>query len=282
MGQKLSVTFDSNVLQRVLRPDEEFMVGAPSIADQRIVHEVLANGLIEGFVAKTFFTKEAISKKVREDIFRLNYGRYNNIQSSFHRTGSPYISTMVSYNKVNEQENFTTFSRHLSKREILHLMRKFNVRILHTFLLGDISTKPRNVEGDFRTDDIQPSDYYKSDKSDAYISVRNDKCFRFIQEKLGAGVLSVDWIDSKDGKRTPDQANHDLRFKNPSAEESDIQAISTHYAHEIDIFCTEDKGKGAGELSVMRPENKGELEKCFGIRFCTLHELADLIRQQEV
>jgi hypothetical protein len=97
---------------------------------------------------------------------------------------------------------------------------------------------------------------------------------------LDAGVLSVDWLDSKDGKRSLQEAKHDLRFKNPSAEECDMQMISTHYAHGIDVLCTEDQAKGAGEFSVMRPQNKVALNNHFGIRFCTLHELAELITQK--
>ncbi len=276
----LKVTFDSNVIQKVLQPDKLPIQGAPDLCDQQVVHEALEKGVVEGFVAKPFFTKEAISKRTREPLLRLNSRRPPKIQTSCDKKSSPGKLAAAIYNDGNNRANASTSSACIPRTQVLLLiMRRLNVHILHTFLCGDVSTKPIGVDGDCRTNLIQPSDYYQSDRSDSEIMERNNECFRFMQEKLKAGVLVVDWIDSKDGKRTPEQAERDLKFKNPYAEESDMQAIATHYAHGIDVFCTEDMGKSAGKCSVMRPENKEALATHFGICFCTLHELAERVRQ---
>lgn len=268
----LRVTFDSNVIIKVLRPDDEKIAGAPDIHDQQVVHEAICSGKIEGFVAKTFFTKEAIAKNARESVLRSVFRRYKTV-------GTPSIVSMPSNNPPmrNVPHSPETPPKAMLRSKVLALMRKYRVRILHTYLCGDVSTLPAKGEGDFRIDQILPEDFLIVD--DKSILIRNDECFRFIKETLDAGVLSVDWLDSKDGKRSLQEAKHDLRFKNPSAEEADVQMIATHYAHGINVLCTEDQGKGSGEFSVMRPQNKAALRNRFGIRFCTLHELAELITQ---
>ena len=72
----LTVTFDSNVLIRVLQPENVQNLCAADIKDLQMVNEAIRTGMIEGFVAKTFFTKEAVPKVHREDVYRKAFRRY--------------------------------------------------------------------------------------------------------------------------------------------------------------------------------------------------------------
>ena len=152
-------------------------------------------------------------------------------------------------------------------------MRRFNIRILHTYLAGDVHIQPLKISDGTPIEDIGSGDFYN--RTDSDIMARNNECFRFIRDTLGVGVLVVDQLDVRDGKIKAEEAGCDMRFGNPAAEEADMQAISTHYAHRLDVFCTEDAGKNAGGNSVMKAENKEALTERFGIQFRTLSELAN-------
>ena len=271
MNNPIRVTFDSNVLQLALRPFEEEVFGAPSLWVQQTIHKALAEGWIKGFVSKTYFTKEATTKEAREQILRRTFRRYAPVGiSSVTRETSTQVVTRRRAKQPDEPRK-TMF-----RPEILALMRQYHVQILPTFLLGDVGTCSSKVKGDFRVDDIPFGDDLRIE--DPSVLARNNECFRFITETMGAGVLSVDWLDSKDGTKVGKEADRALAFRNPSSEESDVQAICTHYAHQLDIFCTEDQGKSEGSNnSVMKPENKKMLAEQFGIQFCTMSELASII-----
>lgn len=274
MKAPLRVTFDSNVLARVLCPEEEQVEGAPAVNDQRIVHDALCDGRVEGFVSKTYFTKEVIPKRDRERVMRATFRRYNLRQQSI-----PERSVKCANKEAPESDRRITVTR-LTRGDVLQLMRRFNVRILHTYLAGDVRIQPLKTSDGTPIEDIGLGDFYNGTDSD--IMERNDECFRFIRDTLGVGVLVVDQLDVRDGKIKAEETGCDMRFGNPAAEEADIQAISTHYAHRLDVFCTEDAGKNAGGNSVMKAENKKALTERFGIRFCTLSELAKLISSTDV
>ena len=268
----LKVTFDSNVLPRVLRPDSISYRGAPGIRDQQIVHDALQTGRIEGFVAKTFFTKEAIVTRDRENVYRRAFRRYKDVPSATMASRLNKLSlTAAPAKKQLDSEN--AFSR----RNLLPLLRQYHVKILHTYLLGDIL--PQLKDGESLEDVFRIDDFYCWDGDEREVMERNDMCFRFIVDDLKAGVLCVNVIDNEDNNSEEDSSVIS-KFSKHVAEEADVQAIATHYAHQIDVFCTEDKGKSAGGNSVMKAENKTVLSQKFGIQFCTLGELARLLEDE--
>ena len=259
----LRVTFDSNVLKRVLCPDASDLNG-------QVINESLRTGRIEGFVAQTYFTKEATDRSVREDVLRMAFRRYRDPLCKQDKEGHKFIADS---NKSKILRGGTL----LNRKDILALMRQYRIRILHTYLFGDVQLRPQLEVGDFRIEDIQSGDFYKWNGNEEDVEIRNAECFHYIHEVLKAGVLSVDSLDVADGNLIGEDGARILKFKNPSAEEADMQAIATHYAHQLDIFCTEDKGRSAGGNSVMKPMNKQALAEKYEIQFCTLSELAHLI-----
>lgn len=271
----LTVTFDSNVLIRVLQPENVQNLCAADIEDLKMVNEAIRTGMIEGFVAKTFFTKEAVPKVHREDVYRKAFSRYKEITSQSTDARLNNHNLKIRPIKKHQFDSERLFSR----RNFLPVLRQYHVRILHTYLCGDILPQLKN--GESIEDVFSIDDFYHWDGDEGEVMNRNDLCFRFIVEDLKAGALCVDVIDDIDNAHD-EISNLKAKIGKSAAEEADVQAIATHYAHQIDIFCTEDKGKSAGGNSVMKAENKAELTKKFGIRFCTLSELTRLIEKRNV
>ena len=271
----LKVTFDSNVLTRVLQPENVQNFSVVDVKDLQIINEAIRTGMIEGFVAKTFFTKEAVPKVLREDVYRKAFRRYKEITSQSTDTRLNNHNLKIRPSKKHQFDSERLFSR----RNFLPMLRQYHVRILHTYLCGDILPQLKN--GESIEDVFSIDDFYHWDGDEGEVMNRNDLCFRFIVEDLKAGALCVDVIDDIDNAHD-EISNLKAKIGKSAAEEADVQAIATHYAHQIDIFCTEDKGKSAGGNSVMKAENKAELTKKFGIRFCTLSELTRLIEKRNV
>ena len=271
----LTVTFDSNVLIRILQPENVQNLCAADIENLKMVNEAIRTGMIEGFVAKTFFTKEAVPKVHREDVYRKTFRRYKEITSQSTDARLNNHNLKIRPIKKHQFDSERLFSR----RNFLPVLRQYHVRILHTYLCGDILPQLKN--GESIEDVFSIDDFYHLDGDEGEVMNRNDLCFRFIVEDLKAGALCVDVIDDIDNAHD-EISNLKAKIGKSAAEEADAQAIATHYAHQIDIFCTEDKGKSAGGNSVMKAENKAELTKKFGIRFCTLSELTRLIEKRNV
>lgn len=271
----LKVTFDSNVLTRVLQPENVQNFSVVDVKDLQIINEAIRTGMIEGFVAKTFFTKEAVPKVLREDVYRKAFRRYKEITSQSTDARLNNHNLKIRPIKKHQFDSERLFSR----RNFLPVLRQYHVRILHTYLCGDILPQLKN--GESIEDVFSIDDFYHWDGDEGEVMNRNDLCFRFIVEDLKAGALCVDVIDDIDNAHD-EISNLKAKIGKSAAEEADVQAIATHYAHQIDIFCTEDKGKSAGGNSVMKAENKAELTKKFGIRFCTLSELTRLIEKRNV
>ena len=60
------------------------------------------------------------------------------------------------------------------------------------------------------------------------------------------------------------------------AEWSDGDSIAAHYGYGNDIFCTGDKAR-PGRPSILDAANRAWLMTEFGVRFCTIRELASLL-----
>ena len=61
------------------------------------------------------------------------------------------------------------------------------------------------------------------------------------------------------------------------AEWADADSIAAHIGYAIDLFCTEDRGKGTGTPSILDEDNRAWLEATYAIKFVTLSELAKMI-----
>lgn len=57
------------------------------------------------------------------------------------------------------------------------------------------------------------------------------------------------------------------------SEWADDDAIASHVAYGLDIFCTEDFGRSNPSGSVFDDENRAWLASTYGVRFMTLKEL---------
>jgi hypothetical protein len=62
------------------------------------------------------------------------------------------------------------------------------------------------------------------------------------------------------------------KFQRACAEWADAEAVSAHVAYGLDVFCTNDQGRSAGN-SVFNASNRQWLQQIHKVRFATLEEL---------
>ena len=67
------------------------------------------------------------------------------------------------------------------------------------------------------------------------------------------------------------------RVRRAVSEWADADSVASHIGYAIDLFCTDDQGKGAGAPSVLDSANRARLEKTYGVKFVTLCQLAAMI-----
>jgi hypothetical protein len=63
-----------------------------------------------------------------------------------------------------------------------------------------------------------------------------------------------------------------------TAEWADADSVAAHYGFGIQLFCTEDMGRGSGP-SVLNADNRRWLKEAFGIEFVTVDQLALKVSQ---
>lgn len=64
-----------------------------------------------------------------------------------------------------------------------------------------------------------------------------------------------------------------------AAEWADGDAIGSHIGFENDIFCTADRGRNASKPSILDEEHRAWLVASYQLRFMTLEELAERVRE---
>jgi hypothetical protein len=113
------------------------------------------------------------------------------------------------------------------------------------------------------------------ESTDAYwiYADRLRNCSEFI-ESMGCG--SHDYKIMKRSRRLAD-AN---KFARAVAGWVDGDALSAHYAFNCDVFCTNDRGCGAGSGSIFHPNNLPKLKEHFGILVLSPDELSSAVMDE--
>lgn len=259
----LTVTFDSNVIEKVLMPeshgDEEnstFYFRLRKAIDQK---------QISVHVAYLYFTREQIPKLERLSRTNKNIAGATEIARDVLPNGVIHLSISIGPSKRFGNVELDDF-----RRNTLEALQSVGGKILKTYRLGDFECK-----------EIQPELYCHSESTEETMR-RIDTCFRYVSDQLAAGG---DAIRTVTGARTNE--NPYLKLSNPQidneafskafAEDADAMAIAAHYGYGIQLFCTEDRGVSAGTKSVMSLQNRLKLRNRFGIRFCNVRSLVKLI-----
>ena len=259
----LTVTFDSNVIEKVLRPeahtDEDnspFFFRLRKAVDEK---------LISVHVADLYFTREQIPKADR--LSRTINNTSNAV--SIHQTCTPdgYVHYSIS---IGPSKKFGYVELDKYRRKTLEALNAVDGKVLKTYRLAD-----------FICGEIPPQMYCRSESRDETMR-RIDECDRYISDQLSAGANALRELTGSKPTENPYMklsglSNSDKAFSKTVAEDADAMSIAAHYGYGIQLFCTEDRGVSAGTKSVMSPQNRLKLRNRFGIRFCNVKSLVKLM-----
>lgn len=259
----LTVTFDSNVIEKVLRPeahaDEE---NSPFFFRLR---KAIDEKLISVHVADLYFTREQIPKAER--LSRTINNTSNAV--SIHQTSTPngYVQLSIS---IGPSRKFGNVELDEYRRKTLEALKAVDGKVLKTYRLGDFICR-----------EIPPQMYCRSESRDETMR-RIDECDRYISNQLFAGANALRELTGSKPTENPYMklsglSNSDKAFSKTVAEDADAMSIAAHYGYGIQLFCTEDRGVSAGTKSVMSPQNRLKLRNRFGIRFCNVKSLVKLM-----
>jgi len=262
----LRVTFDTNALEKVARP-ERF----PKDPEQPIyykLHEALRTGRIRGYFSETLITLEGIQNKDRPQV--LGSTRLESHTSS---TGPNNITLNFTV-KQDRKPLHPEISRRVNAAlEVGMRGLRAPPRVGSTRVLDD---EGRLFESDSVAMDL-------SGRVDRVVLIANAISARrvgfAIAQALGLKFSARDdahelWQQGL--SRTMD-IHEERQVERAVGEWADGDSIASHYGYELDLFCTGDCGKSAGGPSVLNPSNRKWLSEEYGVQFVTLADLAAMV-----
>lgn len=259
----ISVTFDSNVIEKVLMP-ESYATEENSPFFLRL-RKAIDQKQISVHVADVYFTREQIPKADRLSRTNKNTADAIKIEQEILPNGIYHLNISIGPSTRCGNVKLDSF-----RHRTLEALQAVDGNILMTSRLGDFECK-----------EIPPELYCQPESKDA-TECRFDQCFRYISDQLAAGGEAIRTVAGASANENPylklsNPQIQDKAFSKAFAEDADAMAIAAHYGHGIQLFCTEDKGASAGSKSVMSRQNRMKLRKQFGIRFCNVKALTKLI-----
>lgn len=259
----LTVTFDSNVIEKILMPElHETEEKSPFFFR---IRKAIDQKQISVCVADMYFTREQIPKTER--LLRTNKNITNASEIKREVLPNGRIRLCIS---IGPSKQFGNVELDHFRRKTLGALQSVGGKILKTFRLADFVCKEI------------PSELYCHPESVEGTMCRIDKCFRYVEEQLSAGGDAIRMVTGAGAHENPylklsDPKIQGKAFSTAFAEDADAMAIAAHYGYGIQLFCTEDKGVSAGLKSVMSQKNRLKLRKQFGIRFCNVRSLTKLV-----
>jgi hypothetical protein len=265
----MRITFDSNVWQMVVMPS---LVPTHKDHDDFVTfHEALRTKHIEGFISETVGTLEAIKLAGRTSYFT-SIKPIVDVKTEV-KTGNQIVLSV----KIG-----TNHSQHPGLPPVLQdrleAALSLGFRLLRTPRIGvPVPALFLNLENYAEEDDIVAS----AERDNRWGEVLEAIELRGV----GGAVL-------RDLKKVPSQLTSERPFKQSLktgvaehtkfpravAEWADGDSIAAHVAYNNDVFCSEDQGKSAGVKSILDKDNRLWLQKAYGARFATIHELAQQIK----
>jgi hypothetical protein len=257
------VTFDSNVFQNILKPDN--YKDDSSYECFCKINQAIREECIIACISDTIFTYEAIIKKERKKKLGDNKGK-----------------TILSELSTKESTGFRMTlgpgpEAHLTCHPILHdyldVARSLGVKTLHAPRIGSF------INDDLKKEDYLPNIRYSRNERNE----RQGKCLRYIEGFLHCGKSIIDQlIEGYNGRNVFEKINNTpdsekSRVSKALAEWADGDSIAAHYGYGNDYFCTRDEARGAGRSSVFAPHNRKALSDKYSIKFVSPDELYKLL-----
>jgi hypothetical protein len=267
----MRVTFDTNSLDKIGR--RQRFPKDPHQADFIKVNHAVVARTIKGYFSETIVTLEGIENKDRTHVFsstRLKSQMTEKIDDAIGQE-TLYINTTT------EQD-----------RRPIHLEHFKRIQAACEIGMRALKAPPRI--GWIRIDDIDGG-FFAPD-ADAKFTDRMDRTVSACTsiESRGLGFALVKSIADQFAKHDNDpnemplrslgrarDVHEEGRLKRAASEWADADSIAAHIGHGIDLFCTEDQGKGSGSASILDSTNRAWLETTYTVRIISLSELAAMI-----
>jgi hypothetical protein len=263
-GEPIRVTFDSNTLDQMVRPDR--FPKDPRRAHFKKINRSLRRGYVRDFFSETILTLEGIQKIDRATVF-----------------GRTTILTSVKESKSSTGETITLTVTQPDRKPIHPEVAR---RVKAALQLGLRGLRiPRN--GLIGIED--PHRKFFAEETEPEVALRQKKTFEAGREieKRDLGVKRVKNIAARDNVsnelwprsliRARD-VHEEGEVKRAVAEWSDADTISAHIGYGNEYFCTEDRGKTGGTASIFDEQNRKWLSDTYAVQFVTIEALSQKLR----
>ena len=267
----MRVTFDTNTLSDVISP-ETSQRGAIGVANAAKVRAAIEAGHVQGFFCETAITLEGIKNEDRKEVF-----------------GSTAVDVTYQHETALDGNGLTRINMQVEQTARKALDQRQADRFLGAFDLGmKLLGAPRIAMA--RVDDPEGKRYLAEPSKDAIsrrldrlseavtaIEARGVGCAQAmrIAHEIQADIGGYDTFVSYLGwPRNPAERK---KINRAIAEWADGDSVAAHYAYGIELFCSEDFGKGASIASIFDTDNREWLNDTLGIQFVTLAQLADMV-----
>lgn len=278
----MRVTFDTNTLDPACRPE---MSGKN--LDQHLfmkVHAALRDGRIQGAFSETLLTIEGVKKTDRISVF--GGTKLTKVAEREIRTCKEDFSKEVQdwLGDAEEGEGIEiTLQPRQPARQPLPPAMSDRVRAAIAAGLKVLRAPPRlafpKLEGEdeklylpYGTDGTLNAWIGKAHEVGGAIEARG--VGYAVVKGIGTGLAEGDEPWYRALLRATDI--HKVRaIERAFGEWADGDSIASHIAYGMDVFCTGDKGKSAGGVSVLNQANHAWLTQTYGVHFMTVEELAN-------
>ena len=277
----LRVTFDTNVLDYACRPER--YPKDPRQPGLGRVRDALAEGLIEGFYPVTMLTVEGIQNADRAEVFAKTQTVTHELPPAVTPNANLPDAVRQQVGGGGVETIGLTVQVTQTARKPLH--PEVIKRMAAAKALGVRILKAPPRIGAFNI--IDPTgEYYLPNGEDAELSAWIDTAHAVASaiEQRGVGFAQVKALGETIGTRDPgtlwfqalDQAKdaHEQNaVRRAFSEWADGDAIASHVAYGLDVFCSGDIGNSNAKNSVLDAENRAWLTATYGTRFMTFDDL---------
>ena len=263
----LTVTFDTNTFDKVSRP--AVYPQDAGHAAMLEVHDALKCRAILGFVCDTTLTLEGIGVDHRATVFGGTIA-----QSSFAQVSDDTFSITIRPEQPDRRPV------HPKQAERFRETFALGIRLLGAPRIG----MPRAEDQFYAADDPEALGERLNRFHDLgrAIESRGLGCARAmaLAARLDNGTSPFSpWFQSLGNARDIHETREVARAV---AEWADGDSVAAHYGYRNDFFCTLDAGKGEskrGDPAILDATNRAWLSAAHGIKFVTIAELAEKVRQ---
>lgn len=269
--RKLSVTFDTNTLDKIARPAR--FPKDPNNSKYIAIHNAVKHGTIRGFFCECLISLEAIPQNVRPEVF-----------------GNIRIEMRAKKTSIDGTEIVEIDSVSRTNRPPIHLENLARIRAASAIGIRAIHGPSRAAQP--RVDD--PDKFFFAYKHDDPIVLEGTSRAAEIAEKIEARGLGMRVLKSLGQRLSPDADVQEswrgglLRAQSTAdrkaigraiAEWADCDSISAHIGFGHDIFCTSDRGRNSGGESIFSDENRKWLSENYRVTIMDINDLFALLNE---